>query len=55
MTDDEAIYILNNKLNTYYCSNCHKAALEQEEYPYLSSYCPFCGAEMEIEEDENKD
>ena len=33
----------------YTCSNCHNPALEQEEYPYLSSYCPFCGAEMEIE------
>lgn len=34
----------------YYCSNCGKTALEQEDYPYLSSYCPFCGAEMELEQ-----
>lgn len=34
---------------TYTCSNCGNPALEQEDYPYLSSYCPFCGAEMEIE------
>ena len=33
----------------YTCSNCGKLALEQDDYPYLSSYCPFCGAEMEIE------
>lgn len=32
----------------YYCSNCNNNALELEEYPYLSAYCPFCGAEMDI-------
>ena len=34
----------------YTCSICGKAALESEDYPFLSSYCPFCGAEMEIEQ-----
>ena len=33
---------------SYYCSRCNKSALDQEDYPYLSSYCPFCGAVMEI-------
>ena len=32
----------------YICSNCNKSALELDDYPYLSGYCPFCGAEMEI-------
>lgn len=35
---------------SYYCSNCNRNALDQEDYPYLSAYCPFCGAEMEIKE-----
>ena len=33
----------------YYCSNCGNNALQLEDYPYLSSYCPFCGAKMERE------
>lgn len=33
---------------SYYCSCCNKSALKQEDYPYLSAYCPFCGAKMEI-------
>jgi hypothetical protein len=35
---------------SYYCSNCGNEALEEDEYPFLSHYCPFCGAEMEIEQ-----
>lgn len=33
----------------FICSNCNTRALEMSDLPYLSSYCPFCGAEMEIE------
>ena len=39
------------KDHVYVCSNCNSDALELEEYPYTSAYCPFCGAEMEIEDD----
>lgn len=33
----------------YYCSNCNKSAAELEDYPFLSNYCPHCGAYMELE------
>lgn len=39
------------KQYSYYCSNCNKSALELEDYPYLSAYCPFCGAKMEVKND----
>ena len=35
----------------YYCSNCGNEALELNDYPYLSAYCPFCGAEMRGKEE----
>ena len=32
------------------CSICKNYALEMNDYPVLSNYCPHCGAEMEIEQ-----
>ncbi len=54
-TIDNASIIANIKATWIYkdygynCSICNNRALELEDYPYLSRYCPFCGAEMEIE------
>ena len=28
------------------CSNCNAYALEKEDYPYKSKFCPHCGADM---------
>jgi len=30
----------------YRCSNCGGEALDIQEYPYKSKYCPHCGARM---------
>lgn len=30
----------------FYCSICNESALELNDYPYLSEYCPKCGAKM---------
>lgn len=30
----------------YSCSNCGGDALDIQEYPFKSLYCPWCGAKM---------
>ena len=30
----------------YWCSNCGEYALDIQEEPYRSQYCPHCGAKM---------
>ena len=49
-TAEKAQGIWKYKEYDYYCSNCGNNALQLEDYPCLSAYCPFCGAEMEIEQ-----
>ena len=38
----------------FICSNCNGHALELNDYPYLSTYCPNCGAKMEVKNEDNK-
>ena len=38
----------------YICSNCRKRALDIEEEPYKSLYCPHCGAKMMNADEERK-
>ena len=39
---------------TYECSICRGDALDVNDYPYQSNFCPHCGADMREGEDNGK-
>ncbi len=43
--------IIDKYSDDYKCSVCNSYPLERGDYPELSKFCPFCGAEMEVPND----
>lgn len=40
-------WIYKKELNNFVCSSCQKPSLEDDNFFYLTDYCPNCGILME--------